>query len=165
LKPGPKKGQRIDFRGVPGEMVSTPTDLEFSAVKRKESPYDPLLIQLSKAGPGHVLKFGDLKARTSVTVRAKKKGFRVSFAERDGVLFVRFDGSAEGDQQNTRKVKILEVLKTGPMSYLKVCNRLRDAGDTLIDGPLAELLLMQMLKAGQVVKQEGGAYGLSPVKK
>lgn len=160
--PGPKKGQKPDFRGVAGELVPIPAGLEFSARKLKGSPYDALLDQLAEKGPGHVLKFSDLRARASVVARSKKKGMRVSFAERGSELFVRFDGSSKEDADNSRKGKIREILKAGPLTYLKVCNKLREGGDTLVDAPLTELILLQLFKAGEVIRQEGGAFALNP---
>ena len=161
----PQKGKRPNFDGVSGTLITTPVGLEFSVRKLRISPYDALLDQLEKAGPGHVLCFDDIRARASVIVRSKKKGLRISFAEHDGKLFVRFDGSTKDDVDNSRRGRLRELLKIGPLTSIKACNKLRDSGDTLVDANITELILLSLMKSGEVIRQDGGAFGLNPLKK
>jgi|SRR5579863_140607 len=84
----PKKGVRPDFVGVPGRLVDeAPPDVVFGR-KSKLSPYDPLLLQLQKAGAGKFLKFDDLRAKSSLIVRAKKLGIKILFGEQGSTLWV-----------------------------------------------------------------------------
>ena len=153
-----------DFTGVPGQLASSDeiAGLEFGAKLRK-SPYDALLDQLAIAPKGSALKFGDLKCRPSIYSRARKKGLRISFAERGGALFVRFDGRDDDDvRATTRRAAILAALKLGPMSHVKITNKLRDAGDSVLDAAATDAILHQMFKVGQVLRQEGGNWALNP---
>jgi hypothetical protein len=86
---GPKKGTKLDFSGVPGRLVdAAPPDVLFGARKSKLSPYDPLLLQLQRAGSGKFLKFEDLRAKASLAVRAKKLNIKILFGEQGSTLWV-----------------------------------------------------------------------------
>lgn len=159
------KRARPDFSGVPGELVDAsvlPAGLHWGT-KLRGSPYDGLLRQLAEAGTGKVLKFGNPKARVSVNVRARKLGMRVTCAEADGVLFVRFGGSAGEDLKGSRRERIRGVLKVSagatPFHVAKV---LRDKGDEHADAQIVEAILTQMARAGEVVRGEGDQWRLNP---
>jgi hypothetical protein len=160
-----KKRARPNFAGVAGELLpQAPEGLVFG--RMKASPYDALLDQLAAAPRAAALKFGDVKARSSVALRAKKKGLRVSFNASTGVLYVRFDGRVDDDVRQDRRDKIRGLLgKLGPLTSIKMANRLRENGDATIDAATAETILLQMMRAGDLVRQEGGAFGLAPGKK
>jgi len=129
------------------------------------SPYDALLEQLAAAGPGKGLKFGDVKARASVTVRARKKGMRVSFAVAGDVLYVRFDGRVEDDVHGGRRAAILTALRRGPANPITLAVILRANGDANLDGETVVVILAQMARTGEVVRGEGDRWALNPVKK
>lgn len=163
-KPGPKKGTMPDMSGVPGELVSDstlPEDIHWGA-KRRMSPYDGPLKALADAGPGKVLRFGELKARLSVPARAKKLGLRIECGEKDGVLYVRYLGHVEDDVKASRRSEILGALKFGPATAMKLANLLRMKGDSVVDAQLVEAILVQLARTGEVVTREGGEYGLNP---
>jgi hypothetical protein len=83
------KGTKLNLAGVAGMLVdSAPSDVLFGARRLKTSPYDPLLIQLSKAGAGKFLRFDDIRAKTSLTARAKKLNIKVLFGEQGNTLWV-----------------------------------------------------------------------------
>jgi hypothetical protein len=151
-----------DFTGQKGELVSAEG---FAALhwggRLKTSPYDALLDQLAAAGAGMLLKFGSVKAKASVYSRAKKKGMRVSFAEQQGTLFVRYDGSAAEDLGQSRRGAIRKQLARGPVALHKLAGALREAGDPTLDSPTLSAILGQMVKAGEVVAREGNEYGLN----
>lgn len=155
-KPGP--GKHPDFSGVPGEIVSIENLVLDFQTRKRMSPYDALLDNLVEAGPGKALKFGDVRARASVTVRARKKGLKVSFAELYGVLYVRLDGKAEDTIGRTRREKILQTLKTGPRKAIALTVALRDQGDAAIDVNLVLAILGQMERSGEVIHQEGDLW-------
>ena len=158
----PAPGVRPDITGVPGELVPLAgLDLHFGKSLRT-SPYDPLLEQLDKAGPGNALRFGDLRARVSVVARAKKLGLHVSFAVSGNTLYVRLDGRAADDKHATRREQIKAALKFGPLAAMKLTALLREKGDATVDASLVENILGQMMRAGEVVHQEGGAWALAP---
>jgi hypothetical protein len=156
--------KRPDFTGVPGALVALEGlgGLVFGKHLRT-SPYDPLLDQLLAAGSGKALKFGDVKAKASLLLRAKKKGLRVSFAEDGaGALYVRIDGSATEDLRGVRREQIQSALKLGPLSAIKLAVKLRESGDTSVDGQMVEAILGQMQREGVVIKRESGDWIASP---
>jgi hypothetical protein len=153
------------FAGTPGEIVSIENlNLDFSARLGKKSIYDDLLDKLAAAPKNSAIRFGDLKCRPSVAVRAKKRGYLIQFAESAGSLYVRITGSASEDLKEVRRQKITAILRQSPLTYIKVANRLRESGDEMIDAATVERILTQMRKAGEVIVQEGGAYALNPAK-
>lgn len=156
--PASKKGRRIDFSGVPGELVDLPGGLTFS--KTKISRYDALLEQLAVAGAGRVLKFGALKARASVHVRAKKLGMQVLCAELDGCLYFKFAGWAPDSERAKQMVraKILEVLGTNPRTEIQVAVELRKQGLTDMDAATAGAVLKQMEQLGQTSRKSDGTW-------
>jgi hypothetical protein len=168
-KPGPQKGHVPDFSGVPGELVDAavvPADVIWGHKARK-SPYDPLLLQLAEAGAGKVLRFSEPKAKSSIPARAKKLGLRVTCGEAGGgALFVRFDGRVEDDKRETRREILKGALKvTVGASVMALTQVLRDKGDTTVDANIVGAILMQMLKAGEVIQQEGGTWRLNPARR
>jgi hypothetical protein len=167
-KPGPPKGHMPDFGGVPGELVDAaglPAGVVWGAKLRK-SPYDPLLLQLAEAGAGKVLRFGDARARASVITRARKLGLRVTCGEAGGALFVRLDGRGEDDVRATRRDHIRTGLKvSGGATPMALTKLLRDKGDTTVDVNRVESILGQMLRAGEVIRQEGGVWRLPPARR
>jgi hypothetical protein len=87
---------------------------------------------------------------------------RISYPTIDGALYVRLDGSAEADSRQTRRAAILLALKTGPMAAMRLSNMLFNQGDKSVDVHLVEAVLTQMLRAGEVVHQEGGDWAIAP---
>jgi hypothetical protein len=138
--------------------------LVFQERGRKVSPYDAWLDKLQAAPAGSGLEADSAQARTSLGIRAKKKGMRLSFAERDGKLYVRLLASMTLDLLEKRKSAVKQVLKLkGPLSYLKITNQLRLDGDEIVDGSMCESILRILQKAGEVVLQEGGTvWNLAP---
>lgn len=168
-KPGPPKGRTLDFSGVPGEIV--PADavqgLEFSAKKIRHSPYDALLEKLLDSPKGSILKFGDPRARASVTVRARKKGLKVEFAERDGVLYVRIAGFAE----QRPEIKPVHVPGGCAALVLRALAAIEDAtplaiaeyiiqNGVRITTPEVRDTLVQMAKDGTAKKRANGTWTL-----
>ena len=157
-RPGPAPGTKRDMRGVPGQIVSLEgLDLAFGQMV-KASSYDPLLNQLAAAGKGKALKFGDVRAKSSIYARAKKLRLRVSFAVLGSDLYVRLDGRVDDDIKGTRRAGILGALKFGARAAGDLLNLLREKGDGTIDLPTVEAILAQMVRGGEVIKQEGGKY-------
>lgn len=161
--PEPVPSSRFD--GTPGEIVSLEgLNLDFSARVRK-SLYDELLDKLAAAPKDSAIRFGSVKCRTSVAVRAKKRGYAVQFSESGGgALFVRIVANKAEDLKEERRHRITVILKNGPLTYLKITNRLRELGDELVDGATVERILTQMRKTGDVIVQEGGSYAIAPTK-
>ena len=131
----------------------------------RKSPYDPLLDQLAAAQPGMALKFGDVRVRSSLYARAKKKGLRISFAESGGALYLRFDDRMDDDVKAGRRKEILMALMVGPATSAKIAVVMRDKGDRNVDGALVEVSCAQMQRAGELVKMECGAWALNLAKK
>jgi hypothetical protein len=143
-----------DMRGVPGELVQADEGLGLEFGYRKASPYDLLLDQLTAKKPGEAwLKFGNTRARASVYARACKKHLRVSFAEKDGMLYAQFEGRMVEDLPKLRRERILEALKGGLLNHFKIAAKLREGGDSTVDGPTVEAILAQMSRDGSVVKR------------
>lgn len=169
--PKPTKGVKPRMDGVPGELVDLDAlNLQFGGM-RKVSPYDPLLDQLATATdaamaavpkrPRPGLKFGHVRARNSVWARAKAKGFKVSFAIAGSDLYVRLDGRVDDDVKETRRSAIRKLLASHmQLSVIPICNKLREGGDVNVDAALVETILTQMAKAGEVIRQESGAWRL-----
>ena len=163
MNKGRPKGVKPDFSGVPGELVGLgDLQLVFGRGGRL-SPYDSLLRKLAEAPKGQVLKFGSKKARASVAIRAKKLGYRVSFAEHQGSLFVRFDGRVDDDIRKQRRDSIAAALrKHGPLSYIALANKLREGGDDSLNASDVEAIVLQLVKDGSVIRQEGNTWALNP---
>lgn len=172
--PAPRKGVRPSMDGVPGELISLEgLNLVFGH-RLRISPYDVLLDQLAASTdkaveekqPRPGLKFGDVRAKASVYTRAKKKGLLVSFAEVGRVLYVRLDGRADDHAKETRRGSIRKLLANGvALTHVAIAARLREAGDASVDAQLVDAILAQMLKAGDVIRQDGGAWKLNPARK
>lgn len=167
----PTKGVRPNFGGVPGALVSLEgvTGLEFG--RTKISPYDALLDQLAKATdeavekqqPRPGLKFGDARAKASVYARAKQKGLRVLFAIAGKDLYVRMEGRVDDNIKGARREAIRKILAKGEaFSYIQITNKLRADGDLTIDAPIVDAILLQMMRAGEVARQETGAWRAAP---
>lgn len=167
------KGVKPNMDGVAGRVVKAadlPAGLAetliFVARNNKVSPYDAPLRELAEAtkanGPGAFLEFGDVRARVSVAVRARKLGFRVSFATANGKLYVRFDGLLAGDLKGSRREKILAALKNGTQTAHKINIAVRDSGDTTFDAQTAEVILATLMREGYVIAREGGTWALNP---
>jgi hypothetical protein len=165
----PSQRKELNFSGVPGEIVAVtemPSMLIFGRKPCRLSPYDPLLKQLAESGAGKILRFGDAKCRTSIGVRARRLGLRVSCAEDDKrQLWVRFDGRIEEVLKSTRREKILTALKSGPMNKFSVAARLREQGDGTFDAVFAEVILSGLVKTGEVIRREGDTWALNPAPK
>jgi hypothetical protein len=151
--------------GVPGEIVSVDGLQLVFGPRARQSPYDPLLQQLVDAGPGRALKFGDARARVALTSRAKKMGLRISFAISGDSLYVRLDGGVTEDVKATRRGRIKEALKFGTQTAMHITNHLREKGDSSIDVNLTESILLQMLRTGDLIRQEDGRWKLNPMVK
>jgi len=165
MKEKPKR-KAPDFSGVPGELVAL-DGLTLHFGKRKVSPYDPLLDQLSlatdaalnanKPAPG--LRFTSVQAKASVSARAKLKGLRVSFAETpEGPMYVRIEGRL--DVLEKRGDAIRAMLASGPLSTMVITSRLRSNGDDTVDAQGVEAMLSGMMKRGTVIRQEGNTWKL-----
>ena len=150
------------MRGVPGEIISLEGLTLVWGGRKKVSPYDTLLNQLVAAGVGKGLKFSDERAKASVWARAKRLGLRVSYAVDGKDLYVRLDGRIDDDLKGSRRARILEALKNGPRSAGELLNSIREKGDATIDLPTVEAILSQMVRGGDLVKQDGGKYGKGP---
>jgi hypothetical protein len=183
----PSTRKRPDFTGVPGQIVlsSDPAaqGLQFGLGGRI-SPYDEMLRELaarmqeyhaaleanatSKPAklvdpiPIPYLRFPNLKPKHAVAMRARKLGIKISFAVKDDQLWIRCNGSEASDTRARREKAILACLTTGPRSAIAVAAYLRERGDELIDGPIAEGILLMLLKRGQVIRQEGNSFALKP---
>lgn len=170
----PTKGVRPDFGGVPGALVPlTGIALEFGRQNRS-SPYDSLLDELARATdeaiekkePKPGLKFDDLRAKPSIYARAKKKGLRVVFAVAGAALYVRMEGRNDDHIKDSRRAAILKMLAGGAvMTYMQITNKLRADGDLTIDGPIVDAIMLQLMRTGSVVRQEGGAWKSAPLRK
>lgn len=171
--PAPRKGVRPMLDGVPGEIVSLDgLNLVFGH-RLRVSPYDTLLDQLAEATdkaveakqPRPGLKFGNIRAKASVYSRAKRKGLLVSFAEVGQALYVRLDGHVEENARETRRGKIRTLLASGQaLTHQAIAVKLRESGDATVDAPLVDAILAQMMKAGEVIRQESGAWKLNPAR-
>lgn len=169
----PTKGVKPNMTGVPGEFV-TLNALPFEAWQRssKVSPYDTLLDDLRKRTeeakangdaslPG--LRFADPRAKASLYARGKRKGLQVGFAIFDGALYVRIDGvtRAVEDIKEKRRAQIRKLLEKGvTFNTGQICTKLREGGDSTLDFGTLDLILTQMVRAREVVKQEGGTWKL-----
>jgi hypothetical protein len=167
-KPGPKKGHVPDFSGVPGELVAAdavPAGIHWGT-KLRGSPYDPLLKELAEAGAGKMLKFGNARARTSIVLRARKLGLKVVCGEDGGALYVKFVGREGDDLANARREKIRQALKiVVGITLSKLLLHLRDKGDVTIDAPTLQLILSQMMRAGEIIHADGDQWRLNPMRK
>jgi hypothetical protein len=109
-----------------------------------------------------VLRFGDVRAKASVYARAQKKGLRVSFAESGGALYVRLDGRKDDDIKAARREKIVQALKGGvSLNAIRLSVKLREGGDTTIDGQTVEAICAQMVREGSLIKRETGEYAIN----
>jgi hypothetical protein len=170
-----KTGVMPDLSGTPGTICSVEgLNLAFGASKRV-SPYDKLLDELAASTtPNQALCFESTKARTSVAIRAKKKGLRVSFAEHAGRLYVRFDGRAENAGVlipapapsslkavfTGRRAAILDALRVGSRNAARLVAALQASGDSGVDMNLIETLCAQMVREG-VIEVQGGMYRIT----
>jgi hypothetical protein len=163
-KIGKQPGHAPDMKGTPGTFLEAiPAGIVF-APKGRISPYDALLIKLRDAcegpraagAPKPGLVFDDAKAQTSLYVRAKKMG----------KLYVRYDGRIGDDDKTKRRAAILNLLarSPGPMKYIAITNQLRAAGDELLEAGLVDSILVQLMKSGEVIRIEGGAWKLNLAK-
>lgn len=165
---GSKKGKPIDFSGTPGGLVDAGEEPQGVAWggKTRKSPYDALLRQLEAAGEGKRLLFRDVKARTSVAVRARKLGIKVLIGEDSaGQLWVKLAAAADDPVGAVRREKILGCLKFGASDAIHLAVALREKGDLTVDGETVNAILGQMARSGEVIAQEGGKYRLNPARK
>lgn len=170
----PTKGVRPNLAGVPGELVDLDgLSLEFGG-RNKISPYDALLHQLAKATdealaaskPRPGLKFGDPRAKASLWNRAKKLGLRISFAFSSDELYVRMDGRVDDNLRETRRSAIKKLLANGQAwTYLQIAARLREGGDASVDAQTVDAIMVQLMRTGDVIRQDGGAWKIAPARK
>ena len=126
---GPKKGTIPNIAGVPGQLVdAAPPDILFGARKKKTSPYDPLLLQLQKAGAGKFLRFEDLRARPSLTARAKKLNIKILFGEQGSTLWVTL---AKAELSQNGHVEELPAPKARPLPEIVLDGIEHDKRDTV----------------------------------
>ena len=131
-KMGPKKGTMPNLAGVPGQLVDdAPPDILFGPRKTKTSPYDPLLLQLQKAGAGKFLRFEDLRARPSLTARAKKLNIKILFGEQGSTLWVTL---AKAELSHNSHVEELPAPKARPLPEI------------VLDG----IVLAELARAGKI---------------
>ena len=161
----PQKKKRGPFTGVPGTLVPLQgLELDFSTKKLRVSPYDALLAELAAAPKENALLFNDLKARNSIGLRAEKKGMIVAFAEKDGMLYVRYMGRTDEQASGQRRGAVLRLLRQlGPITYIKLTNRLREEGDAIADAPMVECILQAACKTREALKQDRGMYKANPL--
>lgn len=151
--------KKLDFSGVPGELVDIGgVELNWGSRQRK-SPYDALLRNLVLAGPGKALKFGSERAWASVNVRARKLGITVEPAFVNGALYVRLarkqKTAAEAIEE--RHATIVEMLKERPASESLIVDALRRRGIDS-DGQQVKAALMQESKKGTVQLRADGLW-------
>ena len=103
-----------------------------------------------------------MKCKPSIQSRASKLEFRVTFAERAGKLYVRLTGRADDDIKESRRMKIRKALSTSPRNPMQLAVLLRESGDFNADAQLVESILGQMLREGEVLKQDGGTWTANP---
>lgn len=155
VKPARRKP---DFSGVPGELVAVdaiPADVVFG--NKRQSPYDALLLKL-KENPMQALRFGDVKAQASIHARSRKLGIAVETAEHEGQLYVRMK-ELHGAKAQARRDRITSLLKQGvALTAPALAAKLREQGDAVADGQLVLVILEQMARSGEVIKQEGGTW-------
>jgi hypothetical protein len=163
VKAVPAKRAAPDMSGVPGTLVSLDgLDIDFAKWNRA-SPYDALLEKLVNAPPNSALLFANgLRARASICARAKKKGLIVGLAEKGPDLYVKFIGRVEDNEKESRRKKIKQLLRLGPLNCIQIATKLREGGDGVVDAQLVDTILAQMQKAGDVIRQEGGNCRLVP---
>lgn len=146
-----------DMSGVPGELISidaVPPGILFGG--KRQSPYDKLLLQL-QAQPDKLLRFGDAKAYASLHARAKKLSIGIEMGVSDNLLFVRMK-EFHGERAAKRRADILVILKPGTsLPAPGIAAKLREMGDTA-DGGMVSVILEQMVRTGEVIKQEGGTW-------
>lgn len=171
----PTKGIRPNTAGVAGALVSiAEIALEFGR-STKNSPYDALLDELATATdaaneknqPRPGLRFDDARAKPSIYARAKKKGLRVVFAiGADGALYVRMEGRDTDQVKAQRRDAIRKMLVPGTaLTYIQIANKLRADGDAMIDAATVDAIMLQLMKAGDVIRQDGGAWKSAPLRK
>lgn len=169
-----KARKKPDFSGVPGSLVAADVvaGLEGSGLVwgtgHRTSPYDGMLEELRRHTEAALmrnekppaLRFDDGRARAAVCLRARKKGLRVICGEHDGKLYVRID-KLEGEPSVARRKNILVALKKyGPLPTQRLAGQLRQDGDSTVDAPTVTLICAQMVKSGDLVAQDGGAWAL-----
>jgi hypothetical protein len=87
-EPAPTKGVTPNMHGVLGVLVDEAPSTVLFGKRLNTSPYDPLLLQLQRAGAGKFLKFEDKRAKASVAARAKKLNIKILFGEEGETLWV-----------------------------------------------------------------------------
>lgn len=152
--------KKPDFSGVPGEIVNASNlPLEWGT-RIKRSPYDPLLRQLQAAPPGSALKFGAVKAWGTVSLRARKLGIKIEQAIDGDVLYVRIsqappDPNAERDR---RHEAVRKALSKAPGNPIQIAALARQQSNIDLSGPQAEVILMQLSRAGEAELKDGRWY-------
>jgi hypothetical protein len=157
------------LEGVPGELVDiAPADILFGERRLKTSPYDPLLLQLKNAGAGKFLKFGDLRCRPSLTVRAKKLGLKILFGEQGQTLWVtlaKADLDAVGgpiEPQPARPAMtdlVLKALGAKRNTAGEIVSWMRSNGATGIGITQVDGLLSNLARAGKIKLRRSGDDG------
>jgi len=161
-RPGRPKGTKLDFSGVPGEVVSLDSlpRLDFSRHQR-QSPYDALLERLLDAPKNSALKFGDPRARATIGVRARKKGLKVEFAECDGTLYVRIVGFLNEDEPDAKDaMQVLRAMAAGFAAPVTISDHIVRSGGEMTPGRVLATL-KQMESAGTVRKAGDGTWKMT----
>lgn len=165
------------FDGVPGQIVAGDSldGISFSASKHRVSPYDALLDDLlaetrkaiGEGKPMPALRFGDVRAKVSVRARAKKKEFKLEFADAGGVLYVRMNVRAlpavsEPAAESGFDAQLLGVLKaSGPLNHYRLAVKMREQGNKSVDAPMCDAACHRLAKKGVLVKREDGTFALN----
>lgn len=154
--------QHPDFTGVPGKLVAVPTGLVFCDRKTRISPYDALLLELAVAPKGNVLQFSDLRARNSLSVRSRKLGMKILFAEQANTLYVQFAGWSPDSEKWKALVRegILDVIQTQPRSPIQIATALRAKHINDVDAGLVDAILKQLEQSGEVLRGRDGSWSV-----
>jgi hypothetical protein len=157
---------KVTLRNKPtkpvGEIVSSEIpELVFQTGGRK-SLFADLLTQLDDAPKGSVLKVNCLKSRASISVQARKLGFKVQFAESDGQLYCRIVAYADEKKATpgaspapmaASMAVILDALRMGPLTLKEIARKV-GATPAQCDAPLRALVERKS------IEHEDGVYRL-----
>jgi len=154
-----KERKKPNFTGVPGELVDLASVELRPLLKGKKSPYDDLLRKLSTVeGVNRGLKFGSVRAKNSVLIRAKKLGYRVSlFDDAAGNLYVKFGGFLDTAEvlRGRNREAVRKALANGhPLSPIAIASWCRENGAPDMDAGLAKVILSQMKATGEAIEDE-----------
>ena len=154
-------GPAIKYAVVPESTVG---GLDFSAKKNtgKESPYARAVeFLLSDDGEGKVLCFESPKARGSLMARARKMNVTLLYAERDGKLYVKLGGPADGGKPDRAEIRrgislasaVRNALAGGPRTTAEVVAKLAQDGVPQVSANSVSATLCNLERQGDVKKR------------